>query len=233
MARISTGPIIGEARGKTGDKIFSRNNAGPYVKAFAIPTNPNTTLQQQVRQAYIESSPAWQALTDAERLQWDVAAREYNAQRALSRGRPISGWNLFQKQYVMFVYYGYGSGTLPAPKRAIPTVQISADADAFSNVFNVTIDTDAWLDTSFIAVVNISGPLSAGRKNVQQGLMSKFISNAMYGFSSTYDMRFEWELKFGSLSGFVGKAIFLSGFIMDTTNANRSPVQFTKTTIHN
>lgn len=67
-------PTIGtDLSGKIGGIVASHNAGGAYFRAATIPTNPNTTFQQAVRNAVAQLSAAWvDTLTQAQRDAWDV-----------------------------------------------------------------------------------------------------------------------------------------------------------------
>ncbi len=77
MASIATGSIVADISGKVGDNIYSRNRAGPYVKAYAAPVQPNTT-KQLLRQAMFSLSVVtWNELSDADHLAWVAFSLQY------------------------------------------------------------------------------------------------------------------------------------------------------------
>lgn len=67
--------IITQASGSVGGMTYSRNKGGMYIRARAIPTNPNTALQQAVRNAVTQLSNFWvDTLTAAQRTSWELYA---------------------------------------------------------------------------------------------------------------------------------------------------------------
>lgn len=66
MALIATGSIVADISGKVGDNIYSRNRAGPYVKKYAQPVQPDSTYQITARNAIASANVAWSALSDLE-----------------------------------------------------------------------------------------------------------------------------------------------------------------------
>lgn len=68
-------PIIAAGSGSIAGVTMSRNRGGLYMRARAVPTNPNTTQQQAVRSALSSLVGAWtNALTPAQRAAWTVYA---------------------------------------------------------------------------------------------------------------------------------------------------------------
>src|SRR6188768_1690918 len=166
MARITTGPIIADIRGKSGDQIFSRNKSGAYVKAFAVPTNPNTINQQNIRSSYAQGTTDWQNLTEAERTLWNEFARSYHARRALSKSGILSGFNMFMRNRVMAYYYGVGGLTTPQP--LVKLEPISFGSVFSSTTLGLQIEVNQPVDPNFrkMLIMGWSGPLSPGLRNV-------------------------------------------------------------------
>jgi hypothetical protein len=79
--------------GSIGDRTFSRNAAGPYVKTRTIPTNPDTPTQSIMRRRFRNLTRLWAgALTETERLGWNVYARNVPVRNRLARERHITGF---------------------------------------------------------------------------------------------------------------------------------------------
>lgn len=73
---IFKGTLIGAASGKLAGSVFSHNKGGQYIRQFVVPTNPNTTSQNQVRAYMANLSARWGSiLTQSQRDGWiDYAA---------------------------------------------------------------------------------------------------------------------------------------------------------------
>lgn len=63
-------PIHGEMSGSIGANTYSHNKGGSYVRLRAIPTNPNSAKQQQIRSILQTLSAAWRALTTDQQTGW-------------------------------------------------------------------------------------------------------------------------------------------------------------------
>ena len=77
MARIATGSIIADISGKVGDEIFSRNRQGPYVKAYAIPIQPDSASQLDARTIFANAVIAWNLLSDSDYLAYKSFAERH------------------------------------------------------------------------------------------------------------------------------------------------------------
>src|SRR3990170_5591156 len=77
-------------RGTIGKSLIASSWKGiAYVRAYAVPRNPRTELQQTNRQRFGETREAWRPLTAGEREAHDRAARG------------MSGWNLFVRERML------------------------------------------------------------------------------------------------------------------------------------
>lgn len=88
-------PIIGtDLSGKVGGIVASHNAGGAYFRAATIPTNPNTTFQQAVRNAVSQLSSMWQTtLTQAQRNEWEVYAANVKITNRIGEKINVSGLN--------------------------------------------------------------------------------------------------------------------------------------------
>lgn len=53
MAKVSYGPIVSDASGKSAGTVFSKWRTRSYVRRLVTPGNPNTAAQQAIRNAFI------------------------------------------------------------------------------------------------------------------------------------------------------------------------------------
>jgi len=68
-------PLGGSAAsGKMSGKVFARNRAGNYCRAWAKPVNPGSPRQAEVRSMFGTQSAGWGALTPGEVASWDAYA---------------------------------------------------------------------------------------------------------------------------------------------------------------
>lgn len=95
--KITTSPLLGEARGKLGSVVFSRNSAGAYVRVFVVPVNHRSTKQVNHRQAFSIGSAMWCTLTDQQKVEWHNYAKDpvrFTPVYAMNTGG-ISGQNAY------------------------------------------------------------------------------------------------------------------------------------------
>ncbi|KKL73251.1 hypothetical protein LCGC14_2076760, partial [marine sediment metagenome] len=65
MAIITPGPTVAAISGSIGGTVYSRNRGGAYIRNRAIPVDPNTSFQINVRAILAAQSQNWADLTDA------------------------------------------------------------------------------------------------------------------------------------------------------------------------
>jgi hypothetical protein len=70
MAKVTLGPMVGQASGSVGATVFSRNRYGTYTRRRAIPTVSTTSDAMNAKARLSGASQAWGSLTAAQRLSW-------------------------------------------------------------------------------------------------------------------------------------------------------------------
>lgn len=72
---LITSQVIASGSGSVGGLTLSRNRGGMYFRARAVPTNPNSTQQQAVRNAMSFLAAYWRnTLPEADRIDWATYA---------------------------------------------------------------------------------------------------------------------------------------------------------------
>lgn len=89
--------IVTQASGSVGGVTYSRSKGGTlYRRARAIPVNPNTTFQTQVRSMLTDLVNRWtEVLSAAQRNAWNTYGQNVLFTNALGDPRPISGQNAY------------------------------------------------------------------------------------------------------------------------------------------
>lgn len=70
MAKVILGPMVGQASGKVGGMVFSRNRGGTYVRRRAHPTTNTSQWANAAKETFGEVSGAWAGLAQAAREAW-------------------------------------------------------------------------------------------------------------------------------------------------------------------
>lgn len=91
MACVLGNPY-GEFRGKLGGSVFSRNGHCAYVRAYAVPVNPNTTSQIYARNAFASAVASWSPLDASYKVLWNEYAKTLYLPRTGSHSNKYSGY---------------------------------------------------------------------------------------------------------------------------------------------
>lgn len=94
--------IVTQASGSIGGVTYSHNRGGMYRRARAIPTNPNSVGQQDVRMYLGAAAAAWSnTLTAAQRLAWENYANLTPITDALGDPLVLTGQQMYIRSAVM------------------------------------------------------------------------------------------------------------------------------------
>jgi len=89
-------PVYSDARGSVAGLTYSRNRGGLYTRARVVVTNPNSTRQQDIRNAMSQLSEYWlTGLTADQRTAWSNYAANVQVRDKLGALIHISGQNHF------------------------------------------------------------------------------------------------------------------------------------------
>ncbi len=91
------GIAVSSLSGSTGGITASRGRGGQYFRRRAIPTNPSSPAQLNVRSIFASQSQAWSDLTDAERAAWEAWTPQNPITNALGNQITLSGHMAFVK----------------------------------------------------------------------------------------------------------------------------------------
>jgi len=81
--------------GSVGSGVFRRESSYTQLERYYVPTNPQTSFQQEGRSMFASAVSDWQSLPEEEKLSW-------NYYQDFRRQRPImSGYNLFISRYLL------------------------------------------------------------------------------------------------------------------------------------
>jgi len=96
MASVRYGGGIVQMSGSIAGNVFARNRYGNYVRARTVPTNPNTTGQQEVRAAIAWLVEHWSStLTPPQRTAWNLYAASVPMLNRLGEVVHLTGFNHF------------------------------------------------------------------------------------------------------------------------------------------
>lgn len=162
----------------------SRNRGGAYLRNRSIPTNTNTTRQQDVRAAFAFATLQWRLLTDVQRAAWNAYAAATPITNRIGETITLAGNSMYIRQAAFLL----GLGQLPlsdAPTEPGLSTLGVAPAITASEATGVTMATSSATVGS-LALVQYSPPKSAGVTYIG-GPYSRFGSGSQIatGFTAT------------------------------------------------
>lgn len=160
--------VIAAGSGSAGGLTLSRNRSGMYFRARAVPVNPGSTFQQQVRNAVAELVSAWiEDLTPAQRDAWENYAANVPFVNALGAQIFLTGQNMYVRSNVprlqvnsqvptdLLPRVDDGPTVYDLPTFSVPTIAISAGSSGQLEVtFN---DSDDWVSEDDAAMLIYAG----------------------------------------------------------------------------
>lgn len=157
---------ITQASGSVGGVTYSRAKGGTlYRRARAIPVNPQTTFQSQVRAALTSLVNAWiDTITAAQREAWATYGSNVLFNNALGDPTPISGQNCFIGANTPRLQSDDKLASTLARIDDAPTIFDRGDyttpvvaASAAAGIPVAFTDTDAWVDEDDAAMLIYQG----------------------------------------------------------------------------
>lgn len=148
-------PIASSIRGKIGGCVFSRARGAEITgRALAIPSNPNTSLQRDTRNAAISLSRRWESiLTEEEReAWWDLVTGSQTGKSlytVLNQPRAYAG-------SVLGTFRSTNVGADPVV--SIPIMDTPPAVRQFTDPFNLSYVVD---DSANTVTVSLDGDLAA------------------------------------------------------------------------
>lgn len=196
MAVIKFGGPVADARGSVAGNTYSRNKAGAYIRNRTKPVNPDTTLQQNVRNMFSSISSGWRSLTDEQRASWNLAGSGFEQLNKLGDTYVPSGFQLYMLLNQTLNLVGVAPLTdAPVPEE-LPFVDgagIELAAAAAS------LDTSGTLnDTANTSVIlQATPPMSLGVKNAKNKFRTiSYIAGTAF---ATYDALADYNAVFGAV----------------------------------
>ena len=113
MAIFRPSSIVGAISGNLGSVNFGNARFGPFIRRRAYPSPDRGAPRCANRATYASASPAWRALTAAQRIAWRSAAVSFNHTNRLGVSSPLSGWQLYLKYYIYAAHFFFPAPTVP------------------------------------------------------------------------------------------------------------------------
>lgn len=163
---LFTSTVIASASGSAGGLVASRNRYGMYFRARAVPVNPNTTFQQDVRAQLAAFATRWATLTDSERSSWNTYATNTPVTNALGQSVTLTGFLHYVRSNTARVQGGLDIIDDAPAEFGLPTftpVTLQVAAPAETPTISIVFDNvDDWAnETQGALLLAASRPYSA------------------------------------------------------------------------
>ncbi len=120
MAKVHFTAAISELRNKLGGSVYARNRYGAYARNYAIPDQPNTVYQTDMRALFGAVSSYWAIITEDEREQWRQAATRVVRYDIFSNSGYLTGLQYFNKINIELMLVTDELITTPPALRSTP-----------------------------------------------------------------------------------------------------------------
>lgn len=124
-------------RGSVGGMVFSTGRGGPYVRQRISPPDAKTPSQLAQRSILITVSRQWQALTTAQRLEWDLFADTFSPQDKLLNSIKWSGHQVYCQLSSRLL--GAGVAAVSTPPVVAAPVSLTAWTSSITSVSTLTL----------------------------------------------------------------------------------------------
>lgn len=215
MALIRTGGGISDISGSIGGTTFARNRGGAYARQRVKPLNPRSNDQANTRNRFGINSTGWRNLTEAARLSWVGWAATHPVLNRLGEAVILSGAQAYSQVNNNRTFCGD-----PATASVVPGDPAFV-ANIIDSYENLTVDVSSALVTVPLGDGALEGQIisvfatplmSPGIANVQKYLRSIGVVTIDAAAITAGSIEFgsNWEGKFGSMAGGLGRQITAS-----------------------
>jgi hypothetical protein len=95
MAIFKSAGLATDLSGSIAGLTFSHNRGGMYIRNRSIPTNPNSSKQQNIRTILSEQSAAWRATSPSQKGAWNSWAKQNPITNAIGAQITLTGHQAF------------------------------------------------------------------------------------------------------------------------------------------
>lgn len=147
--------------GSIGNQTYLQGRNGQVVRTRAVPANPRTPAQMNVRAILSATARAWRELTDQQRAAWTAMALDVQSKPRLGQSGTLTGEQLYCQLNIALQTYGQAPVSDPP---AFPTFPALAPANlVIANVGGViSLKLTCPADPGENTIVRASPPVSAG-----------------------------------------------------------------------
>ncbi len=142
--------IVTGASGSVGSTTYAKNRNGMYLRKKAIPTQPRTTAQTNVRAIFTGSAQAWRGLTDAQRAGWHALGAQVTTTDGLGQSSKLTGSQMHLALNSVLATAGASpisdAPSQPEAVAALPTITVETTrAGTASGAFSLFVRSAAYL----------------------------------------------------------------------------------------
>ena len=114
--------------GKLGLTVTWHGRNGQIRRILAIPKNPRTDRQLEVRDLLLQQARRFDALTDVQQDAWNVAAAGFHSTPSLGQSGPLTGLHLFIRVNCKLALFGLEPLNTPPPPPvfSVPALAVSS-----------------------------------------------------------------------------------------------------------
>ena len=147
--------------GKRGLNVSQSGRWGQISRIFAVPSNPRTDAQLDIRATFAEVTKAWRALSDAQRAAWAAAASTVMSKSRCGTSGPLTGSQLYTKLNATVALVGGDTMVAPPVPPAFDRNPVGALA-IVNDGMQITMKLACPNAPTTDIIVRASPPLSAG-----------------------------------------------------------------------
>lgn len=152
------GTWMTNASGKLGTLIASRNRGGPYVRAYTVPADPNTTEQQAARASMAYLVNLWKTgLTATQRARWARYTLKVRRLNRIGELHSIGGFQEFIRGNMLRQYETQWLGGIALPDLTSPP----SNGQAATPLTPVTVTGQNTVTATFDVNFNAADPWNA------------------------------------------------------------------------
>lgn len=188
--------------GSVGGRTSSRNSSGQYIRARAIPTNPNTPAQSRARAALADLAAGWRGLTSTQMTSWNNFGQSFTVVNSLGTTIHLTGLQCYVKVNTVNLLNGVAAVSTPPALPAFVACTVTAvTAVSATPLIELAGATPAG---GTVYMIYSSPQCSAG---VSYQGNYRWIQTSTTFSSGLLSLQTAWALKFGAL--IAGKKIFI------------------------
>lgn len=159
--KFTPGPLAGQLSGKIGNTVASHSRTGAYFRLKAIPVNPQSDAQLDLRGQFAGLTKRWRTLTDSARLGWTNVALDINRSDSLGQSYNLTGLQAYVSNNINRILAGQAI-TDNAPVLDDPVVLTSLSVDDWSTSTLSTAFAPTPIGANQRLKIFATRPLSAG-----------------------------------------------------------------------